>query len=375
MPFRGRRFVTGRYHVLSMGRTFIHADLDAFYASVEQLDNSELRGKAVVVGGPPESRGVVTTASYEARKFGVRSAMPMSRALRLCPHAIRISPRFDRYGQISKQVMEVFRSITPLVEPMSMDEAYLDITGLHAPYGGARGLAEHLRREVKEKTGLTLSVGVATSKTVAKVASDAGKPDGLMVVPPGQEAAFLAPMSTRVLWGVGPKFAQVLADNGFHTVADIQNAPVNQLEALFGARGAELWEMSYGRDNREIVTEWERKSVGAENTFPRDLPDGPAFREELAHLANGVAERLRKSGSRARTITIKLRYTNFRTITRQTSRPEPTGDAEEILAAASMLLDKVVEDGDTFRLLGIQASKLSDTQPEDETLPLFPSSK
>jgi DNA polymerase-4 len=354
-----------------MGRTFIHADLDAFYASVEQLDNPELRGKPVVVGGPPESRGVVTTASYEARKFGLRSAMPMSRALRMCPHAIRVSPRFDRYGQISKQVMEVFRSVTSLVEPMSMDEAYLDITGLHAPYGGARGLAEHLKREVKHKTGLTLSVGVATSKTVAKVASDAGKPDGLMVVPPGQEAAFLAPMATRVLGGVGPKFAQVLADNGFRTVADIQNAPANQLEALFGARGRELWEMSYGRDNREIVTEWERKSVGAENTFPRDLPDGPALREELAHLATGVAERLRKSGSRARTITVKLRYTNFRTITRQTSRPEPTDDAEEILAAATMLLDKVVEDGDTFRLLGIQASKLSDRETTDETLPLF----
>lgn len=360
---------------VDMGRTIIHADLDAFYASVEQLDNPELRGKPVVVGGPPESRGVVTTASYEARRFGVRSAMPMSRALRLCPHAVRVSPRFDRYGEISKQVMEVFRSVTPLVEPMSMDEAYLDITGLHAPYGGARGLAQYLKRSVKEKTGLTLSIGVATSKTVAKVASDAGKPDGLMVVPPGQEAAFLAPLSVRVLWGVGPKFAQALADSGFRTVADIQNAPANQLGALFGARGRELWDMAHGRDDREIVTQWERKSVGAENTFPRDLPDGPALREELAHLANGVAERLQKSGSRARTIAIKLRYTNFRTITRQVSRPEPTDEAAEILAAAGMLLDRAVEDGDTFRLLGIQASKLSDRAAADETLPLFPSSK
>ncbi len=354
-----------------MGRTFIHADLDAFYASVEQLDNPELRGKPVVVGGPPESRGVVTTASYEARKFGVRSAMPMSRALRMCPHAIRISPRFERYGEISGQVMDVFRTITPLVEPMSMDEAYLDVTGLHAPYGGARSLGDYLKRTVKEKTGLTLSIGIATSKSVAKVASDAGKPDGLMVVPPGQEAGFLAPFSTRVLMGVGPKFEKVLAGNGFRTVGDLQRAPPNQLEALFGARGRELWEISHGRDNREIVTEWERKSVSAETTFPRDLPDGPALREELANIAEGVADRLRRSGSRSRTITIKLRYTNFRTITRQESRPEPTDNADEILAAATMLLEKTVEEGDTFRLLGIHCSKLSDTEPSGETLPLF----
>jgi DNA polymerase-4 len=354
-----------------VGRTFIHADLDAFYASVEQLDNPDLRGKPVVVGGPPESRGVVTTASYEARKFGVRSAMPMSRALRMCPHAIRVSPRFERYGEISRQVMDVFHSITPLVEPMSMDEAYLDVTGQHAPYGGARGLGEHLKRQVKDKTGLTLSVGIATSKSVAKVASDAGKPDGLMVVFPGQEAAFLAPMSTRVLWGVGPKFEKVLAENGFRTVGDIQRAPPNQLEALFGGRGHELWDFAHGRDNREIVTEWERKSVSAETTFPRDLPDGPALRDELANIAAGVAERLRRSGSRSRTIAIKLRYTNFRTITRQMSRPEPTDDPDDILAAATALLEKTVAEGDTFRLLGIHCSKLSDAEPAGETLPLF----
>jgi DNA polymerase-4 len=295
----------------------------------------------------------------------------MSRALRLCPHAARISPRFDRYGELSKQVMEVFRSVTPLVEPMSMDEAYLDVTGLHAPYGGARGLGQYLKRTVNEKTGLTLSVGIATSKTVAKVASDAGKPDGLMVVPPGQEAAFLAPMSTRVLWGVGPKFEKVLADNGFRTIDHIQRAPVEQLEGLFGGRGRELWEMAYGRDNREIVTEWERKSVGAETTFPRDLPDGPALREELSHLASGVAERLKHSGSRSRTIAIKLRYSNFRTITRQTTRPEPTDDVQEILDSAGMLLDRTAAEGDMFRLLGIHCSKLTDSQPTEETLPLF----
>lgn len=354
-----------------MGRTIIHADLDAFYASVEQLDNPELRGKPVVVGGPPESRGVVTTASYEARKFGVRSAMPMSRALRLCPTAIRVSPRFDRYSEISRQVMEVFRSVTPLVEPLSMDEAFLDVTGRHADYGGAQALAEYLKRTVKDKTGLTLSIGVGTNKTVAKIATDAGKPDGLMVVPPGAEAAFLEPMPARVLWGVGPRSEASLAEAGFRTVGEIAQAPVNQLESLFGGRGRELWDMANGRDEREIVTEYERKSVGTETTFPRDLPDGPALREELAHIAQGVAERLRNSGMRSRTIAIKLRYSNFRTITRQMSRRDPTDDAGEILAAAGTLLDRVVEEGDQFRLLGIHCSKLTDGELKAGTLPLF----
>ena len=297
--------------------------------------------------------------------------MPMSRALRLCPTAIRVSPRFERYGEISRQVMAVFRSVTLLVEPLSMDEAFLDVTGLHAPYGGAKGLGEYLKRTVKKKTGLTLSVGIGTNKTVAKIASDAGKPDGLMVVPPGTEAAFLEPMPARVLWGVGPRSEVSLAGAGFHTVGEIARASADQLEALFGVRGRELWEMANGRDEREIVTEYERKSVGAENTFPRDLPDGPAFREELAHLAQGVAERLRSSGSRSRTIAIKLRYSNFRTITRQISRPDPTDDFDDILAAAGTLLDRVVEEGDTFRLLGIHCSKLTDGEPEEGTLPLF----
>src|SRR5450759_776129 len=204
-----------------MGRTIIHADLDAFYASVEQLDNPELRGKPVVVGGPPESRGVVAAASYEVRRFGVHSAMPMSRALRLCPATVRVSPRFDRYGEMSRQVMAIFRSVTPLVEPLSLDEAFLDVTGRHREYGGAKGLAEYLKRETKRQTGLTVSIGVGTNKTVAKIASDKEKPDGLVVVPPGTEAQFLAPLPVRALWGVGPKSEKVLIAAGFRTVGDL----------------------------------------------------------------------------------------------------------------------------------------------------------
>jgi DNA polymerase IV len=348
-----------------MGRTIMHVDVDAFYASVEQMDNPELRGKPVVVGGPPESRGVVAAASYEVRKFGVRSAMPMSRALRLCPTAVRVSPRFDRYGEISRQIMTIFRSVTPLVEPLSMDEAFLDVTGRHAEHGGAVGLARWLKAEVKERVGLTVSIGVGTNKTVAKIASDKDKPDGLCVVAPGTEIAFLDPLPVRALWGVGPKSEQALVAAGFRTVGDLAKASPDHLESAFGQRGRELWEMANGHDDRELVTEWERKSVSAENTFPRDLPDGPALREEMRQIAHGVAQRLRKSKAKARCIAIKLRYRNFRTITRQLTRPEPTDDAEEIAAAAGQLLDKTTQEGDMFRLLGIHASKLTDVEGEE----------
>ncbi len=356
-----------------MGRTIIHADLDAFYASVEQLDKPELRGKPVVVGGSPEGRGVVAAASYEARRFGVHSAMPMSRALRLCPTAVRVSPRFDRYGEMSRQVMAIFRSVTPLVEPLSLDEAFLDVTGRHAEHSGAKGLAEHLKREIKRQTGLTVSIGVGTNKTVAKIASAKEKPDGLVVVPPGTEAQFLAPLPVRTLWGVGPKSEKSLVTAGFRTVGDIAAAQPGHFESLFGARGRELWEMASGLDDRPVITEYERKSVGAENTFPKDLPDGPELREELARIAAHVAERLRNSGARARCIAIKLRYHNFRTITRQLTRPDPTDDAGEITTAAGQLMDAIVQEGGRFRLLGIHASKLSDGEGEAVgQLPMLP---
>ena len=202
-------------------RTILHADLDAFYASVEQLDNPELRGKPVVVGGPPESRGVVAAASYEARAFGVRSAMPMSRALRLCPAAVRCSPRFDRYGEVSRQVMAVFHEITPLVEPLSLDEAFLDASQQAASYDGPEPLAREIKRRVKERTGLTVSIGAATNKTIAKIASEMDKPDGLTIVAPGSEEVFLAPLPVRSLWGVGPKAEEALAAMGIATIGQL----------------------------------------------------------------------------------------------------------------------------------------------------------
>jgi DNA polymerase-4 len=345
-------------------RTIMHADMDAFYASVEQFDNPELKGKPVVVGGSPEGRGVVAAASYEARAFGVRSAMPMSRALRLCPEAVRISPRFDRYGAVSHVVMGIFRSVTLLVEPLSLDEAFLDVTGRHQEYGGATELARYLKAEVLRETGLTVSVGVAINKTVAKIASDMKKPDGLTVVAPGREKAFLAPLPVRRLWGVGPKAEAVLNAAGFKTVGDIARVSQDRVEALFGRRGPELWQMANGKDDRPVITDHERKSVGAETTFPRDLPDGPELHGEIDRLAVGVAERLRHGESVSRTIALKLRYSNFRTITRQQSRPEPTDDPAEIAETARSLLAKVAKPEDRFRLVGINCGNLAYRAPE-----------
>jgi len=345
-------------------RTILHADLDAFYASVEQLDDPALRGRPVVVGGSPEGRGVVAAASYEARRFGVRSAMPMVRALRLCPDAVRVPPRFARYGELSRRVMSIFRALTPLVEPLSLDEAYLDVTAaVHAPGDGER-IARQLKRDVNEATGLTLSVGVGSSKSVAKVASDLRKPDGLVVVPPGGEAAFLAPLPLRALWGIGPKTESLLARAGFDTVGALAAASRTHAERLLGSHGAFLHDMANGIDGREVVTQHERKSVGAETTFARDLPDGPELRESLREISAEVAGRLRGAGVRAHTVAIKLRYENFTTVTRQASVKSPIDSVEDVLGLATVLLDRIAAGGDRFRLLGVQCSRLVDAETQ-----------
>ena len=342
-----------------MNRTIVHADLDAFYASVEQLDNPELRGKPTVVGGPPEARGVVMAASYEARRFGIRSAIPMSRALRLCPAAARVSPRFDRYSEVSREVMSIFREVTPLVEPLSLDEAFLDATEQLRQFEGQEPLGRHLKQAVKNRTGLTLSVGIASNKLVAKVASDMQKPDGLVIVPPGEEAAFLAPLSVRAIWGVGPKTEAVLNAAGFTTVGQLANENPERLEEIFGSRGPWFHSMARGFDESPVITEHERKSVGAETTFPRDLTNGPELRSELERVAESVSRRLARSGAQGRTVVLKLRYANFRTITRQASRPQPIEGAQEIATIAKSLLEGVANEGDRFRLIGIHCTNLT----------------
>ena len=338
-----------------MARTIAHADVDAFYASVEQLDNPGLRGQPVVVGGPPESRGVVMAASYEARAFGVRSAMPMVSALRRCPKAVRLPPRFDRYSQVSGTVMAAFRSLTPLVEPLSMDEAFLDATDVEG-FANDEALGRYIKALVKERTGLVVSIGIGANKTIAKIASDAGKPDGLVVVERGGEAAFLAPLPVRALWGIGPKSEGGLARAGIRTIGDLAALDAAAAQRLLGSRAGELQAMARGEDDRPVETERELKSVGAETTFPRDLPDGPELRRALADIASGVARRLRRQELRARTVAIKLRYDDFRTITRQTSLAAGIDDGAAIAGHAGALLSKVADPDDRFRLIGIHCS-------------------
>jgi DNA polymerase-4 len=343
-----------------MPRTIIHADLDAFYASVEQLDDPELRGKPVVVGGPPESRGVVAAASYEARRFGVRSAMPMSRAVRLCPDLVRVPPRFGRYGQVSRRVMGIFRALTPLVEPLSLDEAFLDVSGWIQDGADPTAVARELKAEVKRETQLTLSCGVATNKSVAKVASDMQKPDGLVVVGPGEEAAFLAPLPVRALWGIGPKAEQRLHAVGVRTAGDIARLSDSDARRLLGSWGEFVRDMARGIDGRDVVTEHERKSVGAETTFARDLPAGPELRAELSRIAAEVSRRLVGAHARGRTVALKLRYSYFKTITRQATLPAHTDDASTIERVAHELLTATARPEDEFRLIGISLTNLVD---------------
>jgi DNA polymerase-4 len=341
-------------------RTIIHADMDAFYASVEQLDKPELRGKPVAVGGSPEGRGVVAAASYEARAFGVRSAMPMSRAMRLCPELVRVSPRFGRYGEVSHAVMGLFRALTPLVEPLSLDEAFLDVSGWVTDGATPATIARELKVEVKAKTGLTISCGVGTSKSVAKIASDMRKPDGMVVVAPGTEATFLAPLPVRSLWGIGPKAEQRLVAAGIRTIGDLAACGDAQAQRLLGSGGAFIRDMARGIDEREVITDHERKSIGAETTFAKDLPDGTELRRELHQLAEEVGRRMRSAGARGSTVSIKLRYSYFKTITRQHTLAAPTDETATIESTAAMLLEAAVGPGDMFRLLGIQCSKLID---------------
>jgi DNA polymerase-4 len=286
----------------------------------------------------------------------------MSRAVRLCPELVRVPPRFDRYIELSRQIMAIFRAVTPHVEPLSLDEAFLDVTAVAQDETSAEAVARELKQEVRARTGLTLSVGVGRNKTVAKIASDLRKPDALVVVPFGGEEAFLAPMPIRALWGVGPKTEAGLARAGIRTVADITRRSRNDLERLLGSRGPFLYDMARGIDDRPVETAYERKSVAAETTFARDLPDGAELRGALHELAAHVDERLRHVGMRAHTVAIKLRYANFKTITRQASAKSAVRGAAAIENISSQLLDAIAQPGDRFRLLGIQCSKLT---PED----------
>ena len=350
-------------------RHILHADLDAFYAAVEQLDNPELRGKPVMVGGRPENRGVVATASYEARVFGVHSAMPMRSAVRRCPQGIIVPPRFDRYQEMSRMVMDIFHDLTDLIEPLSMDEAYLDVTDAVEAGKPPLAVALDLKQRVHQETGLILSVGVATNKSVAKIASDLNKPDGLVVVPPGGEAEFLAPLRVGKLYGIGPKTVERLEGEGVETIAQLAARPLAWFARSFGQRAAAVRAKALGEDQEPVYTERETKSVSAENTFSSDLAEPDLLREELSRLASNVARHLDSKGLQGKTVTLKARLADFTTFTRQVTLPSPTASEQTILDHAWRLLSLELELDRSFRLLGVGVSSFQ--QAPQFQLPLF----
>ena len=337
-------------------RHILHADLDAFYASVEQRDDPALRGKPVVVGGSPEGRGVVAAASYEVRRFGVRSAMPMKTALSLCPQAIRVQPRFDVYGQVSRQVMDIFRRVTPLIEPLSLDEAYLDVTDSVTGDRSPEDLAADIRRWVADELGLTVSVGVATSKSVAKIASDMNKPDGLTVVPPGTEREFLAPLPAARMSGVGPKTSERLAAEGVRTIGDLAAKPEEWFAARLGKVGSYLRRLALGLDDWAVVVEREPKSVSAETTLAHDSDDPELLMDLVGRLSHRVAARLEGSGLEGRTVKLKLRLADFTTFTRQETLAEPVRSADALIEAVGSLARAEMGPGRLFRLVGVGVS-------------------
>jgi len=348
---------------------FVHVDMDAFFASCELLRRPELRHEPVVVGGTGD-RGVVAAASYVARTYGIHSAMPSTRARRLCPHAVFLPGDHAFYSEVSARVMALFRDVTPLVEPLSLDEAFLDVRGALHGEDRAAEIAHTLRRRIWDEERLTCSVGVATNKFLSKLATEQAKPksslqgpvfgSGVKVIEPGTELGVLHPMPVRDLWGVGPATESKLGRIGIETVGDLAAQPLSRLEAAVGAAaGRHLHRLANGIDERPVEVDQPAKSIGHEETFPRDLVDGPALRRELLRMADAVSTRLRSAGVVGRTITIKVRFADFTTITRSSTVPEPVDSAHAILAVASGLLDKVDTDPGV-RLLGVSLGQLGE---------------
>jgi DNA polymerase-4 len=337
----------------------MHVDMDAFFVSVDQRSRPELRGKPVIVGYPAD-RSVVLSASYEARKFGVKSAMPMAMAARMCPSAVIIEPRHKLYYEVSAQLMAIFGSITDLVEPLSVDEAFLDVGGAIRRLGSPRQIGGIIRRRVQEELGITASVGIAASKFVAKIASTRCKPDGLLLIGPDETVAYLHSLPVNALWGVGAKTGEVLARMGIRTVADVAATPPSALKKLLGASGEHVYRLSWGIDPRPVTPVRLEKSIGAEETFAVDTADDVLLHRELLRLSHRTAERLRSTGMVARTISLKLRYTDFSTITRSRTVHAPVDSAQLIYAVAVQLLESLGPRAMPVRLVGVRAEQLDD---------------
>jgi len=355
------------------GRKIIHLDMDAFYASVEQRDNPALRGKPVVVGGSPEGRGVVASCSYEARKFGIRSAMSARKALSLCPHVQFVRPQFSKYKEASQEIRRIMHEVTDLVEPLSLDEAYLDVTQNKKNEPLARNLAIYLRERIKSDLNLTASAGVAPNKFLAKLASDMRKPDGLMVISPERVAEVLLRLPVEKLWGVGPATAKRLHREGVYTTEDVRQRPKILLEQRFGKFGGFLYSLAHGIDHREVKPHRPAKSRGSETTFGKDIVDKNKLKTILKELTDEVTESLAQKNLSACSVTLKLRYADFTTITRSKTQLTPFLSADELYASAEKLLDATEAGRRPTRLIGVSVSKFSDEKREDSSqLVLFP---
>jgi len=337
----------------------MHVDMDAFFVSVELRTRPELRGKPVIVGFPGE-RSVVLSGSYEARAFGVKSAMPMAVAMRMCPQAVVIEPRHKLYYEVSGQLMAIFESITGLVEPLSVDEAFLDVTGALRRLGPPRGIGELIRRRVSAELGITASVGIAETKFVAKIASTRCKPDGLLLIGPEQTVPYLHSLPVGALWGVGAKTGEVLANMGIRTVADVAATPVSSLKKVLGATGEHVHRLAWGIDPRPVTPVRLEKSIGAEETFAVDTTDDALLRRELLRLSHRTATRLRSSGMVARTVALKLRFADFSTITRSRTVQTPVDSAQLIYAVALQLLESLGARAMAVRLVGVRAEQLEE---------------
>ena len=365
-----------------MRRWIMHVDMDAFFASIEQLDHPECEGHPVIVGGL-SSRGVVATCSYEARKFGVHSAMPISRAKKLCPDGIYVYPRMDRYKEVSHQIFSIMKEFTPYIEPLSIDEAFLEVSGMSTMYSGPKALGRAIKDRVYEQTGLIISAGLAPNKFLAKLASDLDKPDGLVVIPYGREKEILAPLPIKRIWGVGPHTEKRLKAGGFYLMRHIQALPDERsLIPIVGNQARRIWELANGIDERPVETDRKIQSIGAEETYEEDLTDGSAIELEFRYFANRLSKRLRKRNLLGHTVSIKVRYDDFTTVSRQKRLGTPSDHEHVFFETALLLWNKLMQDktskqlkGVTFmdppgpiRLLGLTVSGLDEDVPMQDSL-------
>ena len=357
-----------------MTRTILHVDMDAFYAAVEQRDNPSFQGRPLIVGADPKGgkgRGVVSTCSYEARRFGVHSAQPISQAWRLCPQGVYVLPDMDKYARVSVMIMEILADYTDVLEQVSIDEAFLDVTNSRRLAGTGKEIAEKIKNRIFRELRLTASVGVATNKFLAKIASDLRKPNGLVVVKPGEEKDFLAPLPIRRLWGVGAKTEQALKKIGIQTIGQIARVTSRDLERILGDKGAQLWRLSQGIDDRPVETAWERKSIGHEITFEKDTADFDLIRAALLELTEKTARRMRLEKARARAVTVKFREGDFSTFTRQATLVEAVDTSEKIFPVALDLIKGLFRKEVGVRLIGVSVSNLRMNSGNGTQLDLF----